>query len=119
MLLVDALNTIIDDGIEAARGDYTEPRNKPKLDGSIAGFEACRGKSPDQIVLLMQEADATTRQKMMEQAPDYWYWRCYQLEVEWVANVLSAILDAQGLPIISNVTARGMMKAAEIIGVKA
>jgi hypothetical protein len=66
----------------------------------------------------MREADARTRQKMAEQASDYWYWRCYQLEVEWVANVLSAILNAQGLPIIATVTARGMMKAAEIIGVK-
>jgi len=37
---------IIDDGIEAARLDYPKPGDILKREGSIAGFEACRGKSP-------------------------------------------------------------------------
>jgi hypothetical protein len=35
-----------------------------------------------------------------------------------VANVLSNILDAQGLPPIGAMTVRGRLKAAEIIGVR-
>jgi hypothetical protein len=44
MLLVDALNFVIDDGIEAARVDYPKPRDILKREGAIAGFEECRNK---------------------------------------------------------------------------
>ena len=48
---------------------------------------------------------------------DFWYYRCYQAEVEWVCNVVSAVLVNEGgkslfahLP-----TARGWIKANEIL----
>ena len=118
MLLIDALNQIIDDGIEASRLDYSKPRDKQKLDGSIRGFENCRGKEPNEIAALLLEANATAQARHGQDGPDdYWYWRCRALEIEWTANVLSAILDANRQPPIVPITARGVMKAAEIIGV--
>ena len=45
MTLIDALNAIIDDGIEAARHDYAKPRDTLKREGSIQGFEECGGKT--------------------------------------------------------------------------
>jgi hypothetical protein len=39
MTLNDALNQIIDDGIEAARADYSKPRDTLRRDGAIAGLE--------------------------------------------------------------------------------
>lgn len=118
MLLNDALNQIIDDGIEAARSDYSQPKDKLKLDGSVAGFEACRGKPPATIQGLIVEFNDDATCKLMERAPDYWYWRCRAAEVEWVANVLSNIMAAQGWEPIAMMTAGGAMKAAKIIGVK-
>ena len=118
MLLVDALNHIIDDGIEAARNDYLKPEDKLKLDGSIQGFEDCRCKSPTEITDLVIKANQVVNEKHREQTDDYWYWRCRVLEIEWVANVLSHILITNGHPAISMMTARGGLKAAEIIGVK-
>jgi hypothetical protein len=118
MLLIDALNKIIDDGIEAARQDYSKPRDNLKREGAIRGFEECRGKSPEEIALLLKEATEAQQAAFAGQAHDYWYWRCRQAEIEWVANVVSAILHAQGVPPIATVTARGMLKAAEIIGTK-
>ena len=117
MLLMDALNHIIDDGIEAARADYAKPADKLKLDGSIRGFEDCRGKQPEQITVLIVSANEIVTDKRRERAADYWYWRCRALEIEWVANVLSNILMANRHPPISMMTARGAMKAASIIGV--
>lgn len=117
MNLNDALNWIIDDGIEAARADYKKPKDKLKLDGAIRGFEECRGKSPDEIVALYAEAGERQQQAFFDQAADYWYWRCRQAEIEWVMNVLSNIMHAQGWPPIGMMTMRGAMKAAEIIGV--
>jgi hypothetical protein len=37
----DFLNQIIEDGIIAAKEDYAGPQDKNRLEGSIAGFEAC------------------------------------------------------------------------------
>lgn len=117
MLLNDALNQIIDDGIEAARADYTKPCDKLKLKGAIKGFNECRGKSPDEISALLVIAGEDCTNAHQQQSPQYWYWRCRQAEIEWVANVLSCIMDAQGWPPIGMMTVRGGMKAAEIIGV--
>ena len=119
MLMIDALNQIIDDGIEAARLSYSKPRDKQKLEGSIRGFEDCRDKAPDEIATLLLEANATAQglRAGMGVPDDYWYWRCRALEIEWTANVLSAILDANGLDPIVPFTGQGVMKAAEIIGV--
>lgn len=46
------LNRVIDEGIDAAKADYTDPTDKQRLDGSIAGFEACRKKLPEELVEL-------------------------------------------------------------------
>jgi hypothetical protein len=56
MTLNDALNQIIDDGIEAARADYSKPRDTLRRDGAIAGLEDCRGKSPQEIAALLVSA---------------------------------------------------------------
>jgi hypothetical protein len=84
--LSDVLNQIIDDGIEAARADYTKPSQKLKLEGSIKGFEDCRGKAPAEIVALMVEANERAYKAMRDKEPTehYWYWRCRAAEVEWV-----------------------------------
>ena len=37
----------------------------------------------------------------------YWYARCFALEVEWVCNVVSAMLMNEGRPTIVTPTARG------------
>jgi len=58
-----------------------------------------------------------SRQAMREEDPRYWYWQCRALGIRWVVNVLSNILVAQGLPPIGDMTVRGRLKAAEIIGI--
>jgi hypothetical protein len=119
MNFIEALNCVIDDGINAASLDYNKPSQKNKLDGSIRGFEDCRNKNPIELKQLLIEANETSKNKMLKNAHDYWYWRCRTIEIEWVCNVMSCILDANKQPIIANVmTARGMIKAADIIGVK-
>jgi hypothetical protein len=118
MTLNDALNHIIDDGIEAARLDYAKPRNTLKREGAIAGFTECRGKQPSEIKALLAEANERAFRAPGDDAEHFWYWRCRALEIEWVANVLSNIMVAHGWPAIAMTTARGAMKAAEIVGVR-
>lgn len=50
---------------------------------------------------------------------DYWYHRYYTLQIEWVLNVLSAAYYNENKPVLITPTVRGMIKAANILGVKA
>lgn len=114
------LDRIITDGIAAARRDYCRPDQEHKLAGSVAGFEACRGKSPTELAQLLHEADVTTDQKRHEGAEVQAYWtaRCFALEVGWVCNVISAVLVVHGSQPIVAPTCHGLAKAAEILGVR-
>jgi hypothetical protein len=120
MTYVEFLTRIIDDGIAAARADYAD---KPhKLRGAVAGFEACRGKSPGELVALWQEAErAAARVRSGDGDIDlYWEKRCTALEVEWVLNCVSvATTSAGGPPLLGHLpTARAAMKYAEVVGVR-
>ena len=120
------LGRIIDDGIEAARHDYRDAPGmslrRPKREGSVAGFEACRGKQPHELAQLLAAAQTQTAQarrvtaesRDME-ASEYWYHRCYEAEVEWVCNCVSALLQMLHRPTICDVTYRGLRKALEIV----
>lgn len=111
------LEQVINRGIEAAKRDYNLPDQKQKRDGSVAGFEACRGKNPvDLKELLEATMTATSHAYAEDDKTNYWWYRCYEAEVTWVCNVISAMLHNQGLPTIVTPTYRGLMMAAEIIG---
>ncbi len=118
------LDRVVNDGIEAAKKDYSRPDQESKLRGSIQGFEDCRGKSPTEIGEILKKADKRTFEASIRvhegeiSDQEYWAVRCRELEIEWVANVVSAMLMNQGLPVIVVPTARGAMKASEIVGVE-
>jgi hypothetical protein len=109
------LTRVINEGIEAATADYTDPSDKERLEGSIAGFNACRDKLPEELVAVWQKAT----NDMNSALDNYWWYRCFQLEVEWVCNVVSGMLVNEGQNSLLSwlPTANGMMKAASIIGV--
>jgi hypothetical protein len=110
------LNRIIEDGIAAAKKDYEN--DQQKRDGATKGFDECRGKTPEELVALWTEASKKVQDDLGE-ANDYWFWRCREAEIEWTCNVVSAMLVNQGKPALFSwqPTARGGMKAAEILGV--
>jgi len=113
------LTRVIDEGIQAATADYTEESDKERLEGSIAGFNACRGMTPEQLVELWTKAGMDVNNAFGDMEKKYWYFRCFQLEVEWVINVVSAILMNEGYkPLLAWLpTANGATKAASIVGV--
>lgn len=117
------LKRVIDDGIVAAEADYAKSQHK--REGAVAGFNACRDKTPAEIVALW-DAARTKANEMLNSVRDdkvsseeYWKARCYEAEIEWVANVVSAALHNQGeQPLAAHLpTVRGYIKAAEILGV--
>ena len=120
------LSQVIEQGIEGARCSYGsgEPHYQKKLKGSIDGFEACRGRSPDEILELLGQARRKTHEAMARSHAgeitndDYWEVRCREAEIEWTANVVSAMLVNQGRKPIVPPTVRGAMQAALILGAK-
>lgn len=117
MTLQQFIERVINDGISAARKDYAG--SDEKLSGSIAGFESCRGKSPAELAALLRGAEKHCESLRRHNIKDdYWFHRCRHLEIEWVCNVVSAVLVNEGAPPIVTPTARGTIKAATIINSK-
>lgn len=118
------LNKIIELGIEAATKDYNRPDQKSIREGSIMGFEACRNKNILQLAQLLEESRQKSQDHILKRKNtkkfenEHWKLRGYELEVEWVCNVLSAALVNQGMPPIVQPTARGLITAANILGIK-
>lgn len=116
MDVFEFMERIINDGIAAVKVDYSELKDKEKLDGSISGFEKCRGKNPTELLLLLRNAQKATHDMGLKQGKSYWFVRCEELEIEWVCNCMSVVLLYEGLAPLVNPTARGAMKAAYILG---
>lgn len=110
------LTKVIDDGIEAAKKSYAS--RPDKLRGALAGFESCRGKSPAELRSALDMAEKATQAARICRADNYWEVRCFEAEIEWVCNVVSAAMASQHAPTIVVPTARGLMKAADVLGVK-
>src|SRR5271157_148132 len=97
------LDAVIERGLEAARRDYATKADK--LAGSIAGFEACRNKTPGELRELLATAGQATEAARRNRVADYWRIRCYEAEIEWVCNCVSVLLHSQGLDTIIPPTA--------------
>lgn len=118
MTLSEFLDKVIETGIMGAHHDY---RNSPnKLAGAIAGFEACRGRNPDEIRELLQAARAEVQDMRrthhtVHDITAYWRARCKEAEIEWIANCMSAVLVNNGMRPIIPYTARGALHAHHIL----
>jgi deoxyadenosine/deoxycytidine kinase len=118
------LDRIIADGIAEVREAYTDPKDRHKHDGALEGFEACRGKTPAELVALWTEAEklsARIRERGKNDPDDvqnHWYWksRYKALQIEFILNVVSVGLNT---PLLAHLpTYRGAMKYAQIVGVR-
>lgn len=107
------LDEVIDGGIAGARKDYAN--KKEHLRGALAGFAACRDKTPTELAELLADARNMQKAALASRSTDYWYHRCYEAEVEWVCNCISAMMVNERVTPIINPTARGAMRAAEIL----
>lgn len=122
------LDRIIADGIAEIREAYASPEDRPKRDGAIEGFEACRGKSTLDLVALWSEAERWCAGQIVRErcgtpdgdAGDYWRQRYKALQIEWVCNVVSVgLVNAGQPPLLAHLpTARAVRKYASVVGVR-
>jgi len=121
MTYEEFLNEVIERGIHGVLFDFGKPEDKPKLEGSLEGFRACRGKKANEIADLLALAREASSRAFMEvsekkiSSEEYWKLQYIAAQVEWVANVLSAVLPNYGIEPIVEPTVRGAMAADAII----
>jgi hypothetical protein len=113
------LEQMINEGIDSVRKHWPSPEQTHKREGSIAGFEACRGKNPAQLKELLIKAGEEREAAHRRGAKDYWYHRYYEIQIEYVCNAISVGLVQQGQPPIVPPTYRGLKRVADIVGVAA
>ena len=119
------IKKIVEDGIKAAKRDYKRADQKAILKGSVAGFKDCLNKDVFGLSELLNKAQVKNQELFLrkpnpnkKELDKYWEVGGYTLEVEWVCNCVSALLMNEGKPTIITPTARGMIKASEIVGVR-
>lgn len=114
----DLLNAIVDDAMYEMRTTLLRPDQRNKLDGGMRGLEECRMLDDEGLLRLRRQADADLDQACEDRRPD-WLWHRWRLvQIDWVLNVLSCALVANGRPPIAGHTQRGMLKVADILGVR-
>jgi hypothetical protein len=67
---------------------------------------------------LLEAARHASQDARDRQDDKYWFYRCYEAEVEWVCNCVSVILHNHGMPVIIHPTSRAYLHMATILGVK-
>jgi hypothetical protein len=115
MNLGEFTNKVIEQGIESAKYSYSSPKDANCLKGALAGFEACRGKDPDQLRKLLEEAAEAVIKARSDRDENFIEIECYFMEIEWVCNVVSSILLYNKMPSIVHPTGRGAMAAYRIM----
>lgn len=114
LTLDSVIEQVIDRGIEGAKISY---KSDPKrLAGAINGLEACRGKSPLKLIPLWQFSNKKASHARDIDSPNYWFWRCRTLEIDWVLNNVSSFLYINGIAFPWNTTSRGFMNVTSILG---
>ena len=106
------LDRIVDDGIRAARREYAA--RPDELRGAVGGFAACRRSTPAEIAELLASARRIAREASAQgQVASFWEARFRA--IFWVADCLSAAIEGAPAPPIVPPTARGYVKAAEVL----
>ena len=124
------LEKAIDDGIAEIKIHFSLPGNSNNLAGGIAGFEACKGATLEKLCELHNDANEKVRRLLeklecnkgsIKDSMNYWYWRYYELQIEFIWNVMSSFLflkresSSYLKPDITSTTSRGIAKAARLI----
>lgn len=107
------LTTVIDTGLASVRDSI---KDEDKLRGAVAGFEACRGRSEKELL----ELELWAQREMLAHhgTPLHWEKRYQQLQIEFVVRAVAAAQQSSGMKPIAEVTTRGVMAAANVLGVK-
>ena len=111
------INEVVKDGLESIRtNSHTHFDHKDRKEGAIAGFEACMDiETVEMLREVLYAATEKQQEAFKTKSDDYWWFRYFTLQVEWVANCLSVLLMQQKKNVIVLPTQSAAMKASEVV----
>lgn len=93
MTLDQFIDRVTEMGMCAAYASYSNKQSSnawAMLQGSIAGFKACKGQTPEQISKLLKEAnEELLGLYSKDNLSQYWEKVCYRAEIEYVLKSVS------------------------------
>lgn len=113
MRLSEFTTRIIEDAIVSAHDGH---KNEMARCGAIAGLEACRGLEPHQLGELLKAANTAAVHARRQRHPRTIEAVAFRAEILWVCEVLSVVMDNQGMPPLVDPTPQAYLKAAEVTG---
>lgn len=98
------LENCIIHGIMKSQQQYTDI----KLQGFVDGFNSCKSKNPYQLRESLKASRITTR-KAFKYRNNYWYYRSYELAIEWICRQIGFAYPISGL--------RSIVSEIETVGI--
>lgn len=98
-----------------ARDTYVGPGRARELEGALEGLEACRGLPPLVMPMRALIREQSTLLEDLRSSDDlmrFWKQRCKLSAIEWVAQVVSAVLEANHLDVVTTPGIKARVHAA-------
>lgn len=119
MLVCEFLSFLLDDCLEDARIQHAYDADRNIFLGTERAIAECReamigDRLAEQVTALLNRAQADAAATLSTHDEMYWYSR--EVQIEWVAGVVSILLINMHLPPIIQPTREAALAAAKLIG---
>jgi hypothetical protein len=114
MKLSDVIGRVIEDAMVSARRTYAN--DEPKRTGALAGLSECRGKTTDELGVLLHGARLAATTTARQGNVRHWEVAAFAAEVQWVCECASAVMKDQGMVPLVQPTPAATLKVMEIVG---
>lgn len=105
---------VLNNGIENSIKKYNDITDKLRLDGAISALKACEKRTPIQLKSLLESSRQNTR-KAFKLRDNYWYYRSYELHVEWVCRHIAVAFPSSGLGRVVSSTEDAIVNVQSIL----
>lgn len=122
MVIGDFLNFLLDDAMEDARvRSMSSPGDRMEFEGASLALEECRrcldgDRMAIRMEMLLHEARTASAEAQSAGWPDTAFWFAREVQVEWIADVVSVILLHCRMPTIMPPTRGAAIAAAKLAG---
>lgn len=77
----------------------------------------CKDKSPDEIACILEIAKNKTVVAQLHEDSDYWFFRCKELEIEWVLTCVKAYTCIRDGKLPHGTLGRAWQKTCDVLGI--
>lgn len=83
------VNRLVSNAMNSVAQTYSQPGQREKLEGSLAGLNACLNQKLEGLREVLAEINEYVHLAAKERWENYWWFRLYQAQVEFIINRVS------------------------------